>query len=111
MSYQKCPLCNGEGRTLCEAPSSPKHSLPEECRVCKGTSIIHSVTGLPPSQPTAKLPYVPELKAEEIVKPLSVLDDYTDEEILYYSSPYYDVLQAQKQKQLEQRNEDEDKKL
>lgn len=40
---------------------------------------------------------VPELKAEEIVKPLSALDDLTEEEILYYATPYYDELQRRKE--------------
>lgn len=52
-------------------------------------------------QPSASGP-VPELKAEEIVKPMSVLDDLSEEEIQYYATPYFDELQkrkaAQKQK-------------
>jgi hypothetical protein len=39
---------------------------------------------------------VPELKAEDIVKPLSVLDDISPEELKYYATPYYDELQEQK---------------
>jgi uncharacterized HAD superfamily protein len=48
-----------------------------------------------------KQSYVPEMKAEEIVKPISVLDDLSDEELLYWSTPYYDDLQAKKQSQQE----------
>lgn len=40
---------------------------------------------------------VPELKAEDIIKPISILDDITEDEILYYSSPYYDEMMAQKE--------------
>lgn len=40
---------------------------------------------------------VPERDAEDIVKPMSVFDEMTDEEILYYSTPYYDELQAKKE--------------
>jgi hypothetical protein len=43
----------------------------------------------------ATLP-VPELKPEQIVVPLSVLDDLTEEEILYWSTPYYEEIQEQK---------------
>jgi len=39
---------------------------------------------------------VPELKADEIVKPISVLDDYTEEEIQYFATPYFDELQEKK---------------
>jgi hypothetical protein len=39
---------------------------------------------------------VPELKAEEIVKPLSAFDDLTEEEIMYYATPRYDEIQAEK---------------
>lgn len=40
---------------------------------------------------------VPELKAEDIVKPLSVLDEMSPEEILYYAVPHYDEIQAEKE--------------
>ncbi len=39
---------------------------------------------------------VPEMKAEEIVKPMSVLDDLSDEEMLYYATPYFDQIQEEK---------------
>lgn len=54
----------------------------------------------------AKTIPVPEQKSEDIVKPLSVLDDVSEEEILYFATPYYDELQhkkeAQKQKLAEE---------
>lgn len=40
---------------------------------------------------------VPESKAEDLLKPISLLDDITDEEILMWSSPYYDEMVAQKE--------------
>lgn len=52
-----------------------------------------------------KINIVPDLKSEEIVKPQSWLDDYTEEELLYYATPYFDELQAKKEahkKQLEE---------
>lgn len=41
-------------------------------------------------------PLVPNEKAEVLVKPLSVLDEMSPEEILYYATPYYDEIQGQK---------------
>ncbi len=43
MSYQRCPICNGEGiistvTTICF----------ETCPTCRGARIIDEVTGLPP---------------------------------------------------------------
>lgn len=40
---------------------------------------------------------VPDLKPEQIIAPLSVFDEMTEEEILYWSSPYYDELMAKKE--------------
>ncbi len=40
---------------------------------------------------------VPDVKPEEIVKPISPLDDITPEEILYFAVPHYDEIQAQKE--------------
>lgn len=40
---------------------------------------------------------VPDKQAEELVKPLSVLDQMTPEEILYYAVPHYDEIQADKE--------------
>lgn len=50
---------------------------------------------------------VPEMKAEELVNPLSILDEFTEEEIIYYSSPYFHELQAQKEVQEKQKQEDD----
>jgi hypothetical protein len=47
-----------------------------------------------------------EPKAEDIVAPLSLFDQVSEDEILYWSSPYYDELQAQKEEK-QQRLQDE----
>lgn len=49
--------------------------------------------------------YVPEAKAEEILSPLSVLDDLSEEEILFWHSPYYDELQLKKRTPKERDND------
>lgn len=40
---------------------------------------------------------VPDAKLEEIFKEASALDQVSDDEILYYATPYYDQLQAEKE--------------
>lgn len=45
MSWQKCPVCNGEG-TIC-IPISYAGTNPV-CPTCKGARIISELTGLPP---------------------------------------------------------------
>lgn len=43
---------------------------------------------------------VPDLKAEDIVKELSPLDGMSEDEILYFATPYYEELQAKKEAQM-----------
>lgn len=43
-----------------------------------------------------------ELTPEEILKPMSPLDELSDDEIRYYATPYYDQLQAEKAQRAEQ---------
>jgi len=50
---------------------------------------------------------VPELKPEEIINPLSVLDDMDEDEIKYWATPYYDELQAKKEAQRQMIKEQE----
>ena len=38
-----------------------------------------------------------ELNPNEIVKPLLDMDNMTEDELKYYATPYYDVLQAEKE--------------
>lgn len=40
---------------------------------------------------------VPESKPEELIKPLSQMEEPTDDEVLYWSTPYYDQLQTEKE--------------
>lgn len=42
---------------------------------------------------------VPDLKPEQIVAPLSIFDELSEEEILYWSTPYFDELLERKQMQ------------
>lgn len=44
---------------------------------------------------------VPDLKPEQIIAPLPVFEELTDEEILYWATPYYDELQRKKELQKE----------
>lgn len=89
MSYQVCPLCQGKGGGLVEA-----------CSVCQNKYIIDDKSGKPPTHEATAVvaPKAPsgESKPEELVAPLSVFEEPTDDEILYYATPYYDVLQEQK---------------
>jgi excinuclease UvrABC ATPase subunit len=43
--WQKCPICNGEGRVTANSYSS---SVFQQCTVCNGMKIINKITGLPP---------------------------------------------------------------
>lgn len=42
---------------------------------------------------------VPDLKANEIIVPVSPFDDLSDDEALYWHSPYYDEIQTRKEAQ------------
>jgi len=44
--WQKCPICDGEGRITSNGLSSSVHQV---CSVCKGAKIISQLNGLPPS--------------------------------------------------------------
>lgn len=95
MPYQKCPLCDGKGGSsgTAEEPASV-------CSVCEGKKIIHDSTGKPPlliSNMGETEPTTSQLNPEDIVKPLSVLDELSEEEIGYWSTPYFDELQAKKE--------------
>lgn len=45
--WQKCPVCNGSGKTYNTTLSST-YSI---CTTCNGTKIISEITGLPPNIP------------------------------------------------------------
>jgi len=40
---------------------------------------------------------VPELDAKDIINPISVFDEITDEEVLYWATPHFDELQMIKE--------------
>jgi hypothetical protein len=48
-----------------------------------------------------------EVDDKELLAPESELDKMTDEELLYYATPFYDELQAKKEAMANQRKEDE----
>ena len=50
--WQKCPICDGEGRVTSNGLSSSVHQV---CPVCKGAKIISELNGLPPNN-SIKLP-------------------------------------------------------
>jgi hypothetical protein len=39
---------------------------------------------------------VPESKPEDLIKPLSTMDEPNEEDVLYWSTPYFDELQAKR---------------
>lgn len=47
-----------------------------------------------------------EEEIQNAVKKMSVLDEYSEEEILYYSTPYFEQLQAQKELRAKQLKEE-----
>lgn len=51
--------------------------------------------------------FVEELKPEEIVKPMSTLDELSDEEVIYWASPYFDEIQAKKEAHKNQKQLDD----
>ena len=44
MGFQKCPICNGEGRKV----NIHSTAMYETCTTCNGRGIIDELTGLPP---------------------------------------------------------------
>lgn len=73
---------------------------------CKSVTIEGVVYELGKALPTNEP--INEEALGEAVKNMSVLDEYSQDEILYYSSPYFEELQEQKElkaKQLQERND------
>ena len=44
--WQKCPICDGEGRVTSNGSSSSVHQV---CPTCNGAKIISELNGLPPN--------------------------------------------------------------
>jgi len=42
-SWQRCPVCLGEGKTR-----TVTYSPPQTCKTCRGSGILNKFTGLPP---------------------------------------------------------------
>lgn len=59
----------------------------------RSSSVSDFINRIPPKAAAS----VPDVKAEDLIKPLSPLDDLTPEEILYYAVPHYDQIQADKE--------------
>lgn len=52
--------------------------------------------GEPKKQVVEAITDLTEEQVKALVNPMSVLDDYSDDEVLYYSTPYFDELQERK---------------
>ncbi len=46
---------------------------------------------------------VPEISADDLMKPVGPFDDLSEEEILFYATPYFEELQAKKAMQKERK--------
>lgn len=57
----------------------------------------------------AKSKHVPDTKAEDLIKQLSTFEEPSDEEVLYWSSPYYDELESKKKHKAQLEKEQGDK--
>lgn len=57
-------------------------------------------------QRTPPAAYVPDVKAEQIFKPESPFEQFTNEEILMYATPRFDELQAEKEAHKEKLKEE-----
>lgn len=74
---------------------------------CRTHGWNHAVNTCPACFPElVKKQEVPELKAEDIVKSLSVFDQLSPEELLFYATPYYDELQRKKEQHAQQLKEE-----
>ena len=71
-----------------------------ECPRCHGIYAPHVRSCEPCSEKNREA--VDDLKPEQIISPLSVFDEPSEEEIKYWATPYYDVLMAEKEKRNEQ---------
>lgn len=92
MSFQVCPICNGHG--------GKANALEwDKCSTCNGSRIINSETGRPPAKDMVSTEAAPltDEKPEDIITPMSVMDEVSDEEAMYWSTPYYDELMAKKE--------------
>lgn len=95
MSFQLCPLCDGVGTLKLGGISADSAA---SCSICEGAKIIDERTGKPPSSPSpVQTETLPELKPEDLFKPMSVLEEYSEEEILFWHTRFFDELQSRKE--------------
>jgi hypothetical protein len=80
-------LCREQGLTKMEVDGVMFHIAPQ-------TQITHR-----PNE---------ELKGEDLISPLSAFDEPDEDEVLYYSSPYYEEIQYQRE--LQKKREERDGK-
>jgi DnaJ-class molecular chaperone len=60
--WQKCPICNGEGKLLNYGVATSLFSV---CPTCNGTRIISEINGLPPSFTHVEEDYDHKTKSEK----------------------------------------------
>lgn len=92
MSFQRCPICLGQGVTRSEHTTAM-----HPCETCQGKRIINAETGEPPKTKIKIEGEVPDEKPDELLKPMNPLDESSEEEIQYWATPTYDELQAKKE--------------
>lgn len=65
--WQKCPICDGEGKVTIKGLSISVH---EECSVCKGAKIISELNGLPPNysvETPSNVKIISEMELSELI--------------------------------------------
>ena len=75
--WQKCPICDGEGRVTSNGSSSSVHQV---CSVCNGAKIISELNGLPAQQsvPTVSKMERVQTAVEWLIEQLVELDKELD---------------------------------
>ncbi len=51
--WQKCPICNGEGKVTSSSYTTSSFFICSTCPTCNGSRIISELTGLPPNPTTS----------------------------------------------------------
>lgn len=65
--WQKCPICDGEGRVTSNGFTSSVHQV---CPVCKGAKIISELNGLPPNysvETPSNVKIISEMELSELI--------------------------------------------
>lgn len=97
MTTKKRAKKRGHGQSQAAQALADVKSIIEAARAAGASSVtlsdgttLHFDNKAAPKQP------VPDLKAEDLIKPESVFDQMTEDEILFWSTNYYDELQSKK---------------